>query len=247
MRKTLVMAGREMAGHFFSPMAYVIGALFVFVCALKFVPFPGARSSGFFILVPGSEASLRPLFEFMTYAMVFVAPLLTMRLVADEYHRGTIETLMTAPISDVEVVLGKFFGVMGFYVALLATTVVFLALMLAYGQPDPGVAIMGYVGMLLLGAMFLSVGLFTSTLTQYQLVAAIVGIVILASVGILMQVLVAHAPGPWNLLASRLNVMTYFKDFSRGVFDTRGVVYFLSATALFLFLSVKTLESKRWR
>ncbi|MHC4294671.1 MAG: ABC transporter, partial [Planctomycetota bacterium] len=99
----------------------------------------------------------------------------------------------------------------------------------------------------LLGAAFASVGLFASTLTRYQLVAAIVGIAILSVFTILMQALVAYGGDPLNYIAAKLNAMTYFRDFSRGTFDTRGLVYFLSATALMLFLSVKTLESQRWR
>ena len=106
---------------------------------------------------------------------------------------------------------------------------------------------MGYLGMILLGAAFTAVGLFTSCLTPHQLVAAVVAAAILAAFAILAQTLVAYAPAPWNDLASRINAMTYFKDFARGMCDTRGLVFFISATALFLFLSVKVLESRRWR
>jgi ABC-2 type transport system permease protein len=183
----------------------------------------------------------------MAYIMVFAAPLLTMRLISEEFYSGTIETLMTAPVTDSEVIIGKYLGVMGFYVVILACTGVFLALMAVYGQPDVGVAAMGYLGMLLLGSAYVSVGLFASTLTRYQLVAAIVATAILASFTILTQVLVSSGPEPINYIAAKLNSMTYFKDFSRGVFDSRGLVYFLSITALLLFLSVKTLESQRWR
>ena len=90
-------------------------------------------------------------------------------------------------------------------------------------------------------------GLFTSALTRYQIVAAMAAMAILAVFSILMQQVVAHGSAPWNYLASHLSAMTYFKDFARGIFDTRGLVFFLTATALFLFLSVKTLESRRWR
>jgi ABC-2 type transport system permease protein len=238
MRKTLALARRELAGYFYSPVAYVVAALFLLSSGLWFF---------YQIFIPGNEASLRPLFEAMAYIMVFATPLLTMRLVSDEIRSGTIETLMTAPITDTAVVVGKFVGVLAFYLVLLSGTVVFLGLMAAYGQPDLGVAATGYLGMVLLGAAYLSVGLFASTLTRHQLVAALVGTAILAVFAIVMQVLVANAAEPWNYLAAKLNAMTYFKDFSRGMFDTRGVVFFLTATALFLFLSVKTLESRRWR
>ncbi len=238
MHQTLAVARRELAGYFYSPVAYVVGALFLLASGLWFF---------YRIFIPGNEASLRPLFEAMAYIMVFATPLLTMRLVSDEIRSGTIETLMTSPVTDAAVVTGKFLGVMAFYLVLLAGTVVFLAIMAVYGQPDLGVAATGYLGMVLLGAAYLSVGLFASTLTPHQLVAAIVGTAILAIFAIMMQVLVANAGEPWNYLAAKLNAMTYFRDFSRGMFDTRGVVFFLTATGLFLFLSVKTLESRRWR
>lgn len=238
MKKAFILARREMAGYFFSPMAYVIGALFLLSSGLWFFHR---------IFVPGHEASLRQLFDAMGYIMIFAVPLLTMRLVSEEFRSGTIETLMTAPVTDAEVIGGKFLGVMSFYLVLLACTGVFMVLMGLYGEPDPGVALTGYIGMVLLGAAYAAVGVFASTLTPYQLVAALVAMSILAVFTVLMQVLVTHGPEPLNYVAAKLNAMTYFKDFSRGVLDTRGVVYFLSATGLLLFLSVKALESRRWR
>jgi len=246
MRKTFIVAQREMEAYFFSPIAYIVGALFLgAVGAVFFDGLPVLDISPIF--KPGNEASLRPLFEAMAYVLVLVLPLLTMRLFSEEFNTGTIEPLMTAPISDGEVVAGKFLGVMGFYVALLAGTVMPLGLLIAFGQPDPGVAAMGYVGMLLLGAAYASVGLFASSLTRHQLLAAIVGMAILAFFSLLMQAITQISSNPWNMIAAKLNAMTYFRDFARGVFDSRGLVFFLSITALFLFLSVKALESRRWR
>lgn len=247
--KTLVVARRDLAGYFFSPVAYVIGS--VFLAGSAFVFFFGLDLFGIpiftAVLKNGSEASLRPLFEAMSYIMIFASPLLTMRLLSDEFHSGTIETLMTAPVTDTQVILGKFLAVMGFYMILLIGSLLFLVLMWTYSSPDAGLAVMGYLGMLLLGSAFLAVGLFASTLTDYQIVAAIVGVGILGVFAILMQLISTHAVAPWNFIAAKCNAMSYFKNFSRGMFDTRGLVFFVSATALFLFLSVKTLESRRWR
>ncbi|MCE5325035.1 MAG: ABC transporter permease [Planctomycetaceae bacterium] len=249
MLKTLVLARREMAAYFFSPVAYVIGALFLAGSAAVF--FFGLSPLGIPIFEPvlasGSTASLRPLFEAMAAIMVFAAPLLTMRLMSEEFRSGTIETLMTAPVTDVQVVLGKFLGVMGFYAALLASTTVLLAVMAAYSKPDIGVAISGYIGMLLLGAAFLAVGLFASTLTEYQIVAVIVGVAMLSVFALLMQFLMTHLGEPWNLIAGRLSALDYFRSFARGTIDTRALAFFLTTAALFLFLSIKTLESRRWR
>ena len=244
MRKMLVLARREMASYFVSPMAYVIGALFLLFCGAVFF-FGGYINIPIF--EPGREASLRALFEVMALLMIVVAPLLTMKLVSEEFRSGTIETLMTSPVTDTQVVMGKFLGVMAFYLALVATTLVFLGLLYVYGQPDGGIALMGYLGMVLLGAAFISVGLFASTLTSYQIVAGIVGIAILGGMAGMTQLLIMNAGEPINYIAARMNVLTYFRDFAKGVFDTRAVVFFLSVTAAFLFLSVKTLESRRWR
>lgn len=238
MRKTLVLAHRELASYFVSPMAYIIGAMFLMV------------SGGIFfytIFIQGNEASLRELFDRMAQLMVAAVPLLTMKLISDELRSGTIETLMTAPVTEAEIVLGKFLGVLGLYVILLAMTLVYLVLMALYGQPDTGVAVMGYLGMVLLGAAFIAVGVFASTLTRYQLVAAIIGIAVLAMFTLVMPWMVRSAAPPLNHVAARLNVMVYFQDFSRGVFDLRGAMFFLGGMALFLFLSVKSLESRRWR
>jgi ABC-2 type transport system permease protein len=243
MRKIMVLARREMASYFVSPMAYVIGAMYLLFAGLVF--FFGVFTSPIF--EPGNEASLRQLFEVLAGAMIVAVPLLTMKLVSDEFRSGTIETLMTAPVTDSQVILGKFLGVMGFYLVLVAMTGVFLALLYAFGQPDAGIAVMGYLGMVLLGAAFVSVGLFASTLTSYQIVAGIVGIAILGGMTGLTQLLIASGVEPINHIAARMNVLTYFRDFAKGVFDTRAVVFFLSVTAAFLFLSVKTLESRRWR
>jgi len=190
---------------------------------------------------------MRPLFESMAYLMVVALPLLTMRLISEEYRSGTIELMMTAPVTDAQVVMGKFIGVVGFFLAVLATTLVPLMLMVVFGRPDAGLVIMGYVGLILLGSAFLAVGLFASATTEYQLVAAIVAGAILSALVFLPGAVVAYGHGPWSRLAARVNLMTYFKDFARGIFDTRGVILLGTVTALFLFLSVKTLESKRWR
>jgi ABC-2 type transport system permease protein len=237
MGKTLTLARRELLAYFVSPIAYIIGAGFLMLSAGWF----------FLNLQMGGEASLRLLFDGMAVLMVLAVPLMTMGLLSKELDSGTIETLLTSPVTDTEVILGKFVGVMIFYVVLLASTVLLMGPMLVFGRPDFGVAATGYLGMILLGAAYVSVGIFASALTRHQIVAAIVAIGILGLFVILMGVVVRMGGRPWAELAARLNVMAYFRDFSRGVLDSRGVVYFLSATGLFLFLSIKILESRRWR
>ena len=249
MGKILTLTRKEIAGYFYSPLGYIIGAIFLCACAFKFAPPPAfwTGSQDFFILVPNQQASLRGLFELMGMGMTVIAPLLTMKLLSEEYHSGTIETLMTAPVTDTHVVMGKFLGVFTFYLALLGTTLVFLVLMFIFAKPDIGVVLMGYLGMILLGGAFLSVGIFASTLSRHQLLSVVVGIVILSFFSLLAGSIAIHSPEPWNHIAAKLNTMEYMKKFARGIFDTQGVVFFLSLGCGFLFLSVKLLESRRWR
>ncbi len=249
MGKILTLTRKEISGYFYSPLGYVIGAIFLCACAFKFAPPPGfwTGSQDFFILVPNQQASLRGLFELMSMAMTVVAPLLTMKLVSEEYHSGTIETLMTAPVTDTQVVMGKFLGVFTFYLALLGTTLIFLVLMFIFAQPDIGVVLMGYLGMILLGGAFISVGIFASTLSRHQLLSVVVGIMILSLFALLAGGISIHSPEPWNHVAKRLDAMGHMQKFARGIFDTQGVVFFLSMGYGFLFLSVKVLESRRWR
>ena len=153
---------------------------------------------------------------------MIVVPLLTMRLLAEELRSGTIETLITAPITDAEVIVGKFLGAFALYLILLAATGVFFLLVALYGQPDYGVAVMGYLGMALLGATYVAVGLFASTITRHQLIAGLIAIAILAffTAGIY---LVSEMVPPKNTallqVVAGLNMITYFGDFSKGIFD----------------------------
>ena len=248
MQRMLVLARRELAAYFFSPMAYVVTGLFLLAMSLLFlvdVNLPGLRHVA--IIKPGAESSLDGIFTALAYGLVFVTPLLTMRLMAEEYYAGTIETLMTAPVTDAHVIGGKFLGAMGMYLALLALTLPYFLLVAILGQPDLGRIALGYLGMLLLGATYIAVGLFASTLTRYQLVAGLIGIAILALFTVGIYLLAQQIPGRFEQAIRQLNVVSYLDDFARGKFNTRGQVFFLSITGFFLFLSVKVLESRRWR
>ncbi|MHC4715554.1 MAG: ABC transporter permease [Planctomycetota bacterium] len=250
MRRVLTLARRELSAYFFSPIAYVLGGLFLLLVGMLFLW--GAKIPVLKIDMPpifrgGAESSLRPLFDVLAYGLVVIVPLLTMRLVAEEFRAGTIETLMTAPVTDTEVILGKFLGAMGLYLVLLAATAAFMVLVVIYGEPDWGVATMGYLGMVLLGSTYIAAGLFASTLTRHQLVAGLTGIGILAFFTLGIRLLTRVVSADYAEEVGRLNMVTYLTDFSKGVFDTRSLVFFLTATAFFLFLSVKVLESRRWR
>jgi ABC-2 type transport system permease protein len=250
--KAMTLARRELSAYFLSPMAYVLTTLFLAMVAMIFllgVRVPGMGVDVEPVFRSGADSSLRPLFDVLAYGLIVVVPLLTMRLVSEEFRSGTIECLMTAPVTDGDVILGKFLGAMGLYLVLLATTFAFCLLVAVFGQPDWGVMLTGYLGMLLLGSAYVAVGVFTSTLTRHQLVAGLLGIAILTFFTLGMYLLVLVLPPTTALVrtASQMNMISYFGDFSKGIFDTTGVVFFVTVTAFFLFLSVRVLESRRWR
>lgn len=238
MGNVATLTRRELQATFFSPIAYVVGTGFLLI-------------SGYFflnqVLVPGNEASMRPLFDNMALLLVFAIPLLTMRSIAEEFSTGTVETLMTAPVTDTQVILGKFGGLMLFYIVLLATTLVHAGLLLAYAQIPWQAVAMGYIGLVLLGAAFVAIGLFASTLTRYQLLAALIGAGVLSALTFLTDFLARWRGGDWRSVTSAMNLLSHFEDFSKGILDSRSIVMLVSVTVFFLFLAVKVLESRRWR
>jgi ABC-2 type transport system permease protein len=237
MKNVAALTQREFFGFIFSPIAYLTGFAFLLLSGVLFT---------YTTLIPGNESSIRPMFSVMASVFVLCVPVLTMRLLSDEYATGTIETLMTAPVSDAEVVLSKFLGVFLFYCVLVALTILHVAMIAVFGQLDVGVTLVAYLGLLLLGGLYAAVGVFTSACTRYQLLAALAGIGLLSCLTFLTDYLSLQFPGARHVLGY-LNVLGQFDIFSRGILDTAALAYFLSGTAFFLFLAVKVVESKRWR
>lgn len=235
----LAITQRELSALFFSPIAYVVGCIFLGLTGLFFV---------YETIVPGNEASLRGLFERMAGILVFALPMLTMRSIADDYANGTIETLMTAPVTDTSVVLGKFFGSMVFYVLLLMTTLLHVILLTGYGNPVGTVVLAGYIGMVLLGGLFIAVGIFASSCTRHQLLAAMLAIAILAVFTFLVDYGAEYVGYAWGRqVCANVNIFWHFADFGKGIMDSKSVIFFLSGIVFFLFLATKVMESRRWR
>lgn len=230
---------RELASLFFSPIAYLVG--FIFLAIVTYLFFANT-------LVAGAEASMRGLLDRMAMLLVFALPILTMRSIADEFASGSIETLMTAPVTDAAVVMGKFCGALLFFVVLLATTFVHWMLMSLVADPMFGAVLTGYVGMVLLGSLFIAIGIFASCCTRYQLLSAVVSVGILAILTFLADYGAEYAGRMWlRSFCSYLNVLGHYSDFSKGILDTRSVIFFVTGTAFFLLLATKVLESRRWR
>jgi len=239
MRNTTTVAARELGAYFLSPIAYAVMAIFLFATGMAF---------GLGTFVNGREASLKLLFDsWILLILVFVLPMLTMRLIADESRTGTIETLMTAPITDSEIVFGKFLGAFGFYFILLAAMLVYPILLALYGPVDPKLLACQGVGLLLVGALYIAVGLFFSACTKHQVVAVLISFALLALMTFASHALARQVETGWiRVLLQQVSVGSHFYDFVRGMLDVNHVVFFLSTTALFLFLTVKRLEMRRW-
>jgi ABC-2 type transport system permease protein len=237
MSRTITIARRELAGYFYSPIAYVAMTLFLLATgALFWTDFQ-----------PGRPAGLRTIFEWMVWLLVFVVPVLSMGLLAQEWSSGTFETLMTAPLSETQVVLGKFAGSMLFLVFLLAPTLLYVAMLSLYARPDLGPILAGYLGIVLVGGLYSAIGLFCSSLTRSQMVAAVSSASVLFVVTIVPWWAVTRTPlgGFWRRVADQ-GVFARYADFSKGVIDLAHVAFFLAATAVVLFLTVKVVESRRW-
>jgi ABC-2 type transport system permease protein len=177
--------------------------------------------------------------------LMLFAGVLTMRLIAEEKKLGTWELLLTAPVRDTEVVLGKFLGSLAVLVGMLALTWYYPLLLIWFGDPDIGPIVTGYLGLLLLGATALSIGIFASSVTSNQIVAAVLAGVILASLWF-VGTAAAFLPEKAAEVISYLSLSFHFPGFAVGLIDTQAIVYYLSVTALFLFLTIRSIETSRW-
>lgn len=240
MKRAPVIARRELSSYFYSPMAYV--AMFLFLVAAGYLFWRD--------FVPGQPAGMRNIFDWMVWLLVFIIPVLSMGLLSQEWSTGTIEPLMTAPIAETDVVIGKFLGALGFFAILLVPTLLYVVLLEIYSQAELGPIFSGYLGILLVGSLFVSVGLFCSSLTRSQVVAAVSAVAILFLITIVpWEMLRAEGStlgATWRQVADQ-GVYNRYADFSRGVIDLAHVVFFVVVTAVFLFLTVKVLESRRWK
>ena len=228
---------KESKTYFTSPMAYIIAGVFLSITGYLFVQ---SISTTF------PEASIRGWLEPSTMVFVLWSPALTMRLLAEEQKLGTLELLMTSPIRDFEIVLGKFLAVFVILLATLVLTLFYTLMLVWFGDPDMGPLLSGYLGIILFGAATLAVGMLASSLTSNQVVAAVVSFGFL-----LLMVLTDQAADITTGLSAQIlegfSLSGHFEDFSRGIIDTNNIVYYLSVIATFLFLTIRNIESRRWR
>ena len=246
MKGFLATLTRELRAYFFSPLAYAILTLFllvngfIFWVIVSFLSDPRARIGAPLELFFGQTV-------YFWLVLLCVVPVLTMRLLAEERKSGTIEVLMTAPVTETQVVLGKYFAALLFYLCLWLPTLVYVGIIARHADIDPGPVAAGYLGVVGVGALFLAVGIFASSVARNQIVAAVLTfalLVLLFSFGLLANLVSGETLK--NAFAY-LDLWQHMDDFAKGLVDTRRVVYYLSGSAFFLFLATRALGANKWR
>jgi ABC-2 type transport system permease protein len=253
MRNILAIAGKELRGYFASPIGYVLIGFFALLFGWFFYTLVAffERQSMQMAGGPGgamnvNQMLITPLLLNSTVVMLLVFPLITMRTYAEEKRSGTIELLLTAPITDFEIIMGKFLGALALFAGMLSVTLLHMGLLFAYGNPEWKPIATGYLGLLMMGGSFLSLGLFISSLTKNQIVAGMITFSVFLLLWVINWVSSFVSPEA-QIIINYLSVTEHFDDFARGIIDTKHIVYYLSFIATGLFLTMKSVDSERWR
>lgn len=255
MQKFAAIYIRELKYYFKSVTAYVTIGIFLAISGYFFfnifryynmISYQAARSSYFMPGLNLTESVMRPLMGNISIVLLLVLPLLTMRLLAEEKKQGTFELLLTYPVSDASAIWGKFTAALTTFAAMLAGTLLYPLLLAVFADPEPGPIFAGYLGLFLMGCTFISMGIFFSSLTSNQLVAGVTAF----GFALLFLIVGWAAPfvGPtFSKVLAEFSLLQHFDSFAKGLVDTRDITYYLFLTIFFLFLTLRSLESTRWR
>ena len=256
MSNILAIAHKELKAYFSSPIAYIVIGLwalmygYFFVAILSFFVRQSMQMGQFGM--QGAQAMnvnqqlIRPLLQNVLILILFLMPMVTMRAYAEEKRSGTIELLLTSPLTDFQIIVGKFLGAMALYGVMLAVTLIHLGLLFAYGRPEWKPIVTAYIGLLLMGGCFIATGLFISSLTRNQIVAGMVTFAVFLMLWIITWI--GSFSGPTvDKLTQYLSIVDHYDDFGKGVLDTTHLVYYVSFITFGLFLTAKSVDSERWR
>jgi ABC-2 type transport system permease protein len=253
MKNVLLICRKELRSYFASPIAYAVMAIFGLIFGWVF--FNASRDFVRFTLLQSQEGGgpvsvndsiIRPLLGFAGTIGLFLIPMITMRVFAEEKRTGTIELLLTSPVKDIEIILGKWLGALMLYGGVLLMSILNLALLFAWGKPDLKPVLVGYLGLLLQGGCLLAIGTLISTMTKNQIIAGIATFFIC----LLLWLLSWYTAFDTNVTAQvlgYLSIVTHFENFGKGVLSSKDVLFYLSLTFFSLFLTARSLESLRWR
>jgi ABC-2 type transport system permease protein len=236
-RNVATIAGKELYTYFASPIAYlVIGAFLVMNGYLFSI-----------ILFSSRAASLSSSFGDMAIIMLFLSPAITMRLLSEEQRQGTIELLLTSPLREVELVLGKWLAAMAFFIVMLALTIPYPLFLMKFGSPDTGTILGGYIGMILLEGVFMAIGLLMSSMTQNQIIALAMSFGVLLVLWLLQGAGQNFGSGGGASLVQYIALAPHFDSFTAGNIQVKDLAYYASLIIVALFLSVRSIETRRWR
>jgi len=259
MKETIAIFKKEFKSFFYSPIAYIVLALFTALTGVFFYLYLSSFVEATFMDMMRSQQYrmapqkfnvnlmlVRPFFWNIALISIFTLPLVTMRLYSEEKRLGTVELLYTTPITPFQIIMGKFFAGLALYTILLIPTMFFHSVLFIYGNPEFMPVLSGYIGLILMGAAFISVGLFISTTTENQIISAIGGF----ALSLLLWVIGwgANFAGPTlGPVLNYISIINHFEDFSQGVIDTGHIAYYILFSAVGVYFSLKTVESVKWR
>jgi ABC-2 type transport system permease protein len=254
MKNVLIICAKEIKSYFASPIAYLLMTIFAVIFGYFFF-----SATAYFVMnsmqmqMQGQNAPMNvndyiigPLLGNASVVGLFLIPMISMRLFAEEKRQGTMELLMTSPVKDWEIILGKWLGAMIMYACVIGISGINVAILFAYGNPDWRPVLAGYLGLLLQGGCLLAIGTFISTTTRNQIIAGGATFAVCLLLWVLDWVSSYEQAG-WAKVVAYCSVLTHFEPFSKGVIDTKDVIFYLSMIFLGLFLTQRSLESLRWR
>jgi ABC-2 type transport system permease protein len=257
MSNILAIAQKELKSYFSSPIAYIVLGLwallygYFFAAILHFFAQQSMQMNQFGMQGPQSininQQLIRPLIQNTLILILFLLPMVTMRAYSEEKRSGTIELLLTSPVTDLEIIVGKFLGAMGLYAAMLGVTLIHIGMLFWFGgNPEWKPIVTAYIGLLLMGGCFVSLGLFISSLTKNQIVAGMVTFAVFLLLWVITWI--GSAAGPTaEKVTQYLSIVDHYDDFGKGVLDTTHFIYYISFISFGLFLTAKSVDSERWR
>jgi len=250
MKLIFTILKRELKSYFSSPIAYIILVVFLVLSGVFFFvylqSFVGSQFDPRFQFFKErlnlNEFVIRPYLGTISVVLLLMIPIITMRLIAEERKNYTAELLFTSPLGVIHIVLGKFLASLTLFLVMIILSAIHVVVLMVYGNPDLGPVLSGYLGLLLLGSSFLSIGLFASSLTENQIIAAVI------SFGVLLVFwIIGASSDAESSVLGYLSIINHFDNFTKGVIELKDIVYYLSFIFLGIFLTEVTLDSERWR
>ena len=235
MKNILTIFKKELRSYFNSPVAYIVLIVFLIITGWFF-------TSSLFLT---GVVSMRNVFDINPFIFLFFIPAISMRTFAEEKKSGTIELLLTKPISDIDIVIGKFLAALALTGIALAFTLIYVISLTTLGKLDFGPIIGAYIGLLLMSGIYIGIGIFASSLTENQVVAFILSFVIVFGLFLLNKVLI-FLPIPLASVLEYLSIDYHFGNIARGVIDSRNIIYYLSGITIFILLTKASLEKRKW-